>query len=204
MGQWLATVEFPDGTRRYGTYSTVTERLLELLYSRMCPAGGTLADGSTCVRAQPVGEPDEHWPDAEPAPLADLVPVVISVEPDGHSWHALFCPARAVVLGPVTGQHVEGLQRRFELVADDDGVRHLRRAIIEVPHGGQVPSAACGRVVPAEPQPFYTPWRADGGIGYEDVPGIDLYARWRDGDVCRECLVSQLPDVESDPGQPGG
>lgn len=195
---WLATVLFPDGTRKYGTYSTVVECLLSHLFAEMVPEGGTLPDGSTCHRAQVIGDHEPEWPDAERAPLDKLVPVVISVEPDQDTWHALYCPRRAAVLGPMSSYHVYALQRRFELVPDGDGVRHLRQAVIDATAAGP-PDAACGRSVPGEPQPFHTPWRSDGGIGYVDVPGSDLYADWTRGDVCRVCLASQLPEVEEDP-----
>jgi hypothetical protein len=200
MGRWLATVRFPDGTRKYGEYSTVVEQLLSRLYAEMCPEGGTLPDGSTCYRAQPVGEPDPGQSGAEPAPPGELVPVVVTTEPDGQTWHALFCPRRAVVLGPLSPHHRRRLQERFELVPDDGAVRHLRPVDVRVwPDGPPPVAAACGRPVPGEPLPFNAPWRSDGSIGYEDVPAVDLYADWARGNVCRECLASQLPEAGPDP-----
>lgn len=197
VGQWLATVRFPDDTRRYATYSTVVESLLSGLYPRMCPVGGTLPDGSECCRAQVIGDPDPVFPDAGPVLIDELVPVVISVEPDDVTWHALFCPRREVLLGPPHYHHAHHLQERSQLVLDGDKVRHLR-PVDAVPLPGQRPLAACGRPVSGEPLPFNTPWRSDGWMGYEDGPRLDLYADWNRGDVCRECLVSQLPEADGD------
>ncbi len=199
MGKWLATVRFPDGTRKYATYSTVTESLLSGLYSEMCPEGSTLPDGSECYRSEAAGEPDPEFPGAETAPVDELMPVLISVEPDDDTWHGLFCPRRRVVLGPLHSYHATLLQERFLLVPDGGEVRHLLRADADPPLG-QPPTAACGRPVPGEPVTFNLPWRSDGRIGYEDGPRMDLYAGWSRGDVCRECLVSQLPEAESDAG----
>ena len=192
VGTWLAVVQFPDGTRRYGSYSTVVESLLSHLYADMVPEGGTFADGSVCYRSRVTGEPEREFPDATPADLDELVAVVITTEPDEITWHALYCPRRAVVLGPMSPHHVYALQERFEVVPDGAGVRHLRRACPEEA------DAVCGRAVSGEPLPFHTPFLSDGRIGYEDVPGTDLYAGWSAGDVCRECLVSQVPEVEDD------
>lgn len=198
MGRWLGTIEFPDGTRRYATYSTVVECLLPPLYAEMVPNGGTFPDGSACYRAEVIGEPEPAWPDTARAALDELVPIVISTEPDQVTWHALFCPRRAVILGPMSPHHLDTLQQRFELVADDAGVRHLRPAGAEVA-AAQRSNAVCGQAVPGRPQPFHTPFRSDGVNGYEYVPGTDLYARWPHGDVCRECLVSQLSAVDDVP-----
>jgi hypothetical protein len=78
---------------------------------------------------------------------------VISVEPDGDTWHALFCPRRKMVLGPLSSGHARRLQERFQLVPDEGGVRHLRRpGAGRSP--GQPPTAACGRPVPGEPAPL--------------------------------------------------
>jgi hypothetical protein len=194
VGRWLATVRFPDGTRKYATYSTVTESLLSGLYARMCPQGGRLPDGSQSYRAQVTGDPDPEFSDASPVLVDELVPVVISVEPDDDTWHALFCPRRGVLLGPPHSRHAWQLQERFQLVPDVDGVRHLR-PVDAAPLPGQPPAAACGRPVPGEPLRFNTPWRSAGGIGYEDGPRVDLYADLSRGDVCRDCLASQLPGV---------
>jgi hypothetical protein len=201
VGQWLATVRFPDGTSKYATHSTVTESLLCGLYSRMCPLGGTLPDGSECYRAQVTGDPDPVFPDVAPILADELVPVVISVEPDAVTWHALFCPRRQLLLGPPHYHHAIDLQERFELVPDSDAVRHLR-PVDAVALPGQPPSAACGRPVPGPPLPFNTPWRSDGGIGYEDGPRVDLFADWNRGDVCRDCLLSQLPEADGDDPPP--
>jgi hypothetical protein len=126
------------------------------------------------------------------------VSVVITTEPDKRTWHALHCPRRAMVLGPLSTHHLYELQKRFELVRDENGVRHLRRTTIE-PSSDGPPRAACCRAVPGDSLPFHTAFYSDGRIGYEDVEGTDLYADWERGDVCRECLVSQLPHVEEDP-----
>jgi hypothetical protein len=184
-------------------YSTVVECLIPGLYTEMVPKGGRFPDGSTCYRSEVIAEREPQWPDARRAVLDELVPVVILTEPDQATWHALFCPRRAVVLGPMSPHHMSALQRRFELVADGGGVRHLRPADAE-PTGDRRPDAVCGRAVPGDPQPFHTPWRSDGRIGYEDGPDIDLYARWSYRDVCRECLVSRLPAGADGPARGGG
>jgi hypothetical protein len=118
-----------------------------------CSQGGTLPDGAECYRAEVAGDPDPEFPDAGPAPVDELLPVVISVEPDGDTWHALFCPRRKMVLGPLSSGHARRLQERFQLVPDEGGVRHLRRpGAGRSP--GQPPTAACGRPVPGEPAPL--------------------------------------------------
>jgi hypothetical protein len=56
-------------------YSTVVEPLLSLLYSQMCPEGGTLPDGQRCYRAEIIGRPDPQWCGAERSPVEELVSV---------------------------------------------------------------------------------------------------------------------------------
>lgn len=186
MGQWLATVAFPDGTRAYARYSTVVEVMFDELYPTFCPVGGTLPSGERCYRAEAVGEPAPRRPDAPLSPLDELVPVVICRDPDGQPWHALYCPRRASVLGPRSNHHMITLQDDFELVTGPAGVRHLRAAAMAAP------PPLCGAAAAGDPLPFH---REPHYLGMPpptepEPPQIDLFADWTTGTVCRRCLVA--------------
>jgi hypothetical protein len=155
MGEWMATVRFPDGTRKYARYSTNVESMVGPLYSAACRNGDTLPDGERCYRATVVGEPDPQWLSARPAPLDQLV--LVEVEQDHYTWHALFCPRRAIVIGPLSSYHMGELQRRYELVRDDGGVRHLREPFVFDGGCEGLPNTACGRCAHGQPLPFYCP-----------------------------------------------
>ncbi|MFF5207840.1 hypothetical protein [Streptosporangium sp. NPDC000396] len=196
MGTWLATVRFPDGTRKYARYSTVVECMYDRLYSTACHYGDMLPDGQQCYRSAVTGEPDPQWPEAKRAPIDQLVPVEIGEEANNCTWHALYCPQRAMVLGPMSCDHMDELQYRYELVRGDDGVRHLCDFVISDAREDRRPNAACGRRVPGQLLPFH---RIEPYLGMEldtlpeDLPPMDLYAEWDRDDLCRECLASQLP-----------
>jgi hypothetical protein len=57
---WLATIQFPDGTLKYATYSTVVKCPFSDLYADMVPEGGKLLNGSACYRAEVAGEPEPN------------------------------------------------------------------------------------------------------------------------------------------------
>jgi hypothetical protein len=114
MGIWLATVTFPDGARKYGSYHTVSHCVWAL-------------HPELDADLRPAGEPERPLPDAVPADDDALVPVVITLDRDGICWHALYCPnRRQLVLGEashtawvVNTNHVRALGA--------DGRTHLGR-----------------------------------------------------------------------------
>ncbi|MCO8277227.1 hypothetical protein M1L60_42295 [Actinoplanes sp. TRM 88003] len=167
MGTWLATVRFPGGGVRYAQYSTVVGSVFDQLYAAACFEGGTLPDGSRCYRGTVVGEPDGHDRSAPVSVPKELVLVGIETEPDGTRWHALYCPRRAMILGPASSYHQQRLREEFELFREEDGQRHLSR------DGGD--RTICGR-------------RVDGTASDEE--DVDLYAGWGRSDLCQECLVA--------------
>jgi hypothetical protein len=196
MGRWLATVRFGDGTVRYADYSTNTESLLSGLYEAVCRVGEVHPDnGLLCYRAAPAGEPLPADPHAAPAPPDELVPVTVEVEPDGYSWHALYCPRRGLVLGPMSYGHARQLQEEYELAPDGAGLRHLRPAD-PGDRADAPPTAVCGLPASGPALPFHCqPWcfELPDVDDAPEPPRIDLFASWTDGTVCRACLVSQVP-----------
>jgi len=173
MGEWLATVRFGNGDVRYARYSTVVESVLSDLY----PAANR--DGP---RALPAGEPDPGRPGDPPAPVDALLPVVITVEPDGATWHAVYDPARDVVAGPYSSMHCSRLQDEYYLRPEpSSGVRHLTTGTA---------AGLCGRAAGGDELPFHRPhWLVDAG---PEPPEIDLFADWAAGTVCRDCLLATL------------
>jgi hypothetical protein len=108
VATWPAAIRFPDGTTKYARYSTVVEAVLSGFYS----------DALLTEPVPPVV--------ADFAPVADLVPVTVTVAPDDRTWHAVVDPARNELVGPRSASIGYDLQERFELARDADGVRHLR------------------------------------------------------------------------------
>lgn len=172
MGEWLATVRFPDGSQRYARYSTVVECVLADLYPEVDRSQG---------RARPVGEPSPGRPTAPPSPIDELVRVLITVDPEEDCWHALFDPGRDLLLGPHSGYR--DLQADFSLVSDESGVRHLC---------AEAPRALCGRTAAGPESPFHRPLNPFGLLPESDVPDMDPYAEWVTGTICRDCLVAAL------------
>ena len=197
MGTWMATVTFPDGTRKYTDYSTVVMATSPRLYAQSCPDGGILPDGERCYRATVIGEPDPIFPLAPAPPLDRLVLVEVDVEPYHESWHALYCPVRGLLLGPHSSFDHRRVQEEFELIRAADGVRHLCRQVLGPSSGPAAPNSVCGLAVPGEPLEFRQALDWPGRTGPEPVavPPVDLFAGWGRPDVCRPCLFGQLDDV---------
>ncbi|MEV6306017.1 hypothetical protein AB0M02_41855 [Actinoplanes sp. NPDC051861] len=184
MGTWLATIRFPDGAVRFASYSTVVESVGTTLHPGVRDDAG---------RAQPAGEPFPRFPDAPQAPIGDLILVTVEREPDDDSWHALYCPNRADLVGPLSPHYRYRLQEEYDLVRDEDGTRHLCEWAGE--------KAECGRVVTGEPLGLqYPAW----GMGIEPSPAYrgdpppapDLFEEWDAPDICRPCLLAWLKTPE--------
>ncbi|MDI6103086.1 hypothetical protein QLQ12_31175 [Actinoplanes sp. NEAU-A12] len=205
MGTWLATVRFPDGAERYAGYSTVVEAFCGPLRPRVCRVGDVLPSGDTCYRDEAVGEPLPFDRRAPIAPLSELVLVTVERQPDGSSWHALYCPSRGGLVGPLSDHYQPVLQEEYDLVRDDEGVRHLCR------YGS--PPAVCGAEPAGEPLGLHHP---SAGMGYpgsellpDPPPAPDLFAEWNEPDLCRPCFFGWLTDpgtdrpfAEPEPGPP--
>lgn len=177
VGTWLATIRFPDGTVRYSAYSTVSGSVGGALHASMYESYG---------RNLPYGESLPRFPDRPAAPLEDLVLVVVDREPDRDPWRALYCPQRAELIGPNSEFSRHEFQERYDLIRDDDGVRHLCL------YAG--PRSECGRDLDGEPLGGYHPtWPGkEEDEGVEVPPAPDLFAHWDDPDFCRRCLLTWL------------
>lgn len=186
MGTWLATIRFPDGTERYARYSTVVECIVSSLYAEVCRDGETLPGGDLCYRDEVAGEPLPASPEAPPAPMDELLLVSVEEQANNSEWHALYCPSRSILLGPAGGFHRYELQENFDLIRDDDGVRHLCE--------GAGPDTECGRRLAGEPLGLYFPSLGPGASGDEPdpPPAPDLFAEWDAPDFCRLCLFTWL------------
>jgi hypothetical protein len=178
VGEWLATVRFPDGSSRYARYSTVVESVLSSLYPSVEYSYG---------RQRPSGEPTDGLVGAAPAPASLLVRVLITVEPDDVSWHAFHDPARDVLLGPHSSHHRISLQYDYSLRSDISGMRHLSegasRALCGVTADGpELPFRRSHPLGPSVPN----------GSDISDSPEVDLFAEDAAGVICRDCLVATL------------
>ena len=177
MSTRLATVHFPDGTRKYARYSTTVGAVHHPLYAR--PALD--------------GEPDPNHPGLPPEPADQLLPVVVGVEPGDRRWHALFSPRRAMLLGPLSPHHHHELQQNLELIPDDQDVRHLCRFAVREEYIGPVaPNSLCGRVLRDRPLPYLQTHDWLTGLPTEQPPDTDLYAQWHRPDLCHPCLIVAL------------
>jgi hypothetical protein len=179
VGTWLATIRFPDGTERYADYSTVVESTYNPLYPEVCRIGETLPSGDQCYRDKAVGEPLPYDRDAPLSPAGEMVLVSVTQQPDEDVWHALYCPASAMLVGPLSDFYRYSLQEDYDLIRDGDGVRHLCR--------WADPPAVCG----AEPDGE----RPHGG-DEADAPAPDMFAEWNAPDMCRTCLLTWLLEPE--------
>ncbi|WP_030440406.1 hypothetical protein [Actinoplanes subtropicus] len=174
MGEWLATVRFENGNIRYARYSTVVESVLSGLYMSVCHDG---------PRARPAGEPIAGRPGDPPAAVEDLVAVVITVDPDELTWHAVYDPARDLLVGPRSSHHRAALREEYHLIGG-----HLTKG----PRLG-----LCGRAADGDEVPFHRPhWldhaHLDAPPPGSDLPEIDLFAGWAGGTVCRDCLMATI------------
>ncbi|HWS35195.1 MAG TPA: hypothetical protein VN408_20940 [Actinoplanes sp.] len=176
MGTWLATIRFPDSTVLYTTYSTVTGSVSAGLHPSMYESYG---------RNLPYGGSLPRFPDRPLSPAGELILVVVEHEPDRDSWHALYCPNRAQLVGPDSDFSRYEFQERYDLIRDDDGLRHLCR------YAG--PRSECGRDLDGEPLGLYHPtWPGKEAEGEETPPAPDLFALWDAPDLCRRCLLTWL------------
>ncbi|BEL10856.1 hypothetical protein Q0Z83_090470 [Actinoplanes sichuanensis] len=202
MGTWLATVRFPDGLERYAEYSTVVESTYNPLYPEVCRVGGTLPSGDECHRDKAVGEPLPYDRNVPLSSAEAMVLVTVTRQPDDDRWHALYCPSRAVLVGPLSDFYRHALQEDYDLIRDDDGVRHLC--------GRAVPPAICGAEPTGERLGLYFPspgmhWSEEVDGPYpESPPAPDLFAEWDAPDICRPCLLAWLlmPEPITTPDPP--
>jgi hypothetical protein len=115
--------------------------------------------------------------------------------PDGTVRYCDYSTAVEAMVGPRDSHHRYVLQEEFDLIRDDDGVRHLCEA-------GRSPSV-CGREVTGEPLGLYFPAPGMGGwTGPPPAPGVggridpppapDLFAEWNAPDLCRTCFMTWL------------
>jgi hypothetical protein len=194
VGTWLATVRFPDGTERYANYSTVVESTYNPLYPRVCRIGETLPGGGRCYRDEAVGEPLPYDRDAPLSLIDEMVLVTIVAQPDGDEWHALYCPSRAMLVGPLSDFYRYTLQEDYDLIRDGEGVRHLCRRARS--------PAVCGAEPAGERSGLYFPspgmhWNEETDGPYPTSPQApDLFAEWGAPDVCRACFLAWLIEPE--------
>lgn len=188
MGTWLARVHFPEGQVRYARYSTVVEEVYDELFDHCRAKGETDELGNVCHRGEVKGEPspvDRNKPLSEPG---DIVAVRIEVEPDGMGWPALYCPRQNRIVGPHSKFFADTLQQTFNLVLRDNRL-HLVHASSAEPDADRRAQTLCGESAAGEITSFlrvYYPGKPEDSS--EPAPR-DLYGEWRDGVVCRRCLL---------------
>ncbi|MEU4155912.1 hypothetical protein [Actinoplanes sp. NPDC026670] len=180
MGTWLATIRFPDGTERYADYSTVVESTYNPLYPEVRREG----------RDKAVGEPLPYDRDAPLSSPGEMVLVTVTQQPDDDVWRALYCPSRAMLVGPLSDFYRYALQEDYDLIRDDGGVRHLCR--------WADPPAICGAAPTGERLGLHFPspgmhWNEETDGPYPtSPPAPDLFAEWNAPDICRPCLLAWL------------
>ncbi|GAA2711328.1 hypothetical protein GCM10010437_087550 [Actinoplanes palleronii] len=174
MGTWLATVRFPDGTARYAAYSTVSGSMSTELHAMFHVEH---------YRESICGDPLPRFPEAPRAPIDQLIPVEISHAPDDYHWAAVYCPRRAMVLGPLSPYWMWRVQESHEMIRGvADELRHLSQL---------ADRARCGAPVSGTPLPY----RRYAVMGFADwdeadqPPEVDIFATWNSPDICRECLA---------------
>ncbi len=185
----MAWIYFPDGTIKFADYSTVVEELLLPLYSKMATENDLDSAGKIYGRNTRFGAPDPVFRDVPQAPLNELIPLKIIVEPDNASWTALFCPKRHELLGPYSRRNISRLQEGFSLKSDANGMWHLCENVDY--QEMKIADAVCGipqlyTIIPFYKVPSYP------NMPISDIQAPvehDLYAEWNSGQVCRECLT---------------
>lgn len=168
---------------RYATYCAIVHEVLDDLYCRFLTVGESNPGGLVIRKAAVAGQPEPRFPARPLSDVDHLVPVRISVDPDGESWAALFCPLQNQLIGPMNALVVDDMQQYLALIAQGGGL-HL-----QLPGTGQT---FCGQDVTGEEVPFRDT-RPVGGAGPTAMPQRrDLFAEWQDGTVCRHCLMNAL------------
>ncbi|MDR6324669.1 hypothetical protein [Actinoplanes couchii] len=176
MGTWLATIRLP-GAVRYADYSTVVEAVCTPLYPSMEFAYD---------RNRACGERLPDFPERPLAPIDELILVTIEREPYGEPWHALYCPNRQRIVGPLSDHYRYRLQEEYDLING-----HLCR------YAG--PATVCGRVTDGEPLGLLFPTWPGGPDTSDAPPAPDLFARWNDPDLCRRCFLTWSTQPEENP-----
>ncbi len=179
----MASVRFPDGRMRYATYCGIVYAVLDDLYSRFLTVGETNLKGLVIRKATVAGMPEPRFPAMTLSDVDEMIPVRISVDPDGENWAALFCPLQNQRIGPMNALVVDDMQRHLALISQR-GRLHL-----QVPGTSQT---FCGHAVTGKEVPF----RDDRPFGLSGVGAAparrDLFAEWDGGKVCRHCLMNAL------------
>ena len=193
MATWMASVRFPDGQMRYATYCAIVYAVLDDLYSRFLTVGESDPKGLVIRKAAVAGMPEPRFPAMPLSDVDELIPVRISVDPDGENWAALFCPLQNQLIGPMNALVVDDMQRCLALISQR-GRLHLR-----LPGTGQT---FCGQDVIGKEIAFRDT-RAFAQAGFSQAapaqaspgavpPRRDLFAEWEGGKVCRHCLMNAL------------
>lgn len=192
MAQLFAWVEFSDGRKLYGQFSTVVDCFLSPLYESYAEPG-TILHGQVVRHPTCVGEPILVRWDRPLSPPEEMISVKVFVERDYRPWHALYCPSQRKVW-PEAARNAAHLQEYMELV-EQDGLRHLvpRLWKVEGYFGDEIDSATlCGKPVTGSILPFQRDqYDFRPGPHPEKPPQRDLYAEWDRGGVCKHCLVDK-------------
>ena len=194
MGTWLATIRFPDGAVRHAEYSTVTGSVGSWLHTEVCRVGDIAPSGDRCDRDRAVGEWLPSFPDRPLSALDDLVLVTVESQPDDDRWHALYCPRRAQLIGPLSDHYRYWFRDYGDLIrdgdgdGDGDGVQHI------CPAGGL--RSRCDRELARQPA---GPSALSGSGSERTAPPVpDLFADWNEPGTCRRCLFAWLSDPARD------
>lgn len=179
----MASVGFPDGRMRYATYCAIVHAVLDDLYCRFLTVGQTEPTGLVIRKATVAGMPEPRYPTMPVSDVDELIPVRISVDPDGESWAALFCPLQNQLIGPMNALVVDDMQHCLALIAQG------RRLHLQMPGTAQT---FCGQDVTGHEVPFRDLRRAGVTGPVEVQPRRDLFAEWEGGKVCRHCLMNAL------------
>jgi hypothetical protein len=197
MGTWLARVHFPNGRVRYARYSTVMEEVYDDLFDHCRAKGETDELGNVCHRGEVQGEPSPADLSKSLSQPGDIIPVRIEVEPDGMTWPALYCSRQNRIVGPHSKFFADTLQQTFNLILRDNRLHLVHASGEEWPRrdrgaesdGHSRAQTLCGEPAAGEITPFlrvYYPGKPEDPS--EPAPR-NLYGEWRDGVVCRRCLL---------------
>jgi hypothetical protein len=190
MATHHAEIRFPDGTVKYGRYSTVSESLTGRLSSSMVREGFRYDNGWMMADDDTIyGEPDAEHPDAPLSPPDRMIPVTIVEGVDLRSWGAVYCPSRGQLVGPWSPHMVYRFQDTYELVSDSGGLLHL----MDWRHLDDAGPSVCGVTGLGTPIVYHCeynwPGRKDPA---EHPPSRDLFAEWATGRICRPCLLRAM------------